>query len=267
MQAVSFLFRRSILHVTALALTAACGQGLKPVKIASTQDLEGPLVPAGQKFAIVDTTAISTTLGTSRILTGRLAAAHDFTGTVALSIERNDLDGIDTGGDIIVTPVPAQVDLSPGDIKTITVTIEVRTRSPSFTNSFFKLIGTEVTVAPQKAIVETIIGLTVQNIFEVLLVGGNPPEVWSASATASFRAHPAGLRIRYVNMDLVRSHGIRGTGAVPTQVGVMARATPAGAGGTYEFTVMPAAGPVSGTFFCDTHETAADQHTLNFNQP
>jgi hypothetical protein len=260
-------FRKSLVHALALATLAACGPGLKPFEIASTQDLDGPLVPEGQKFALLDTQQISTTLGTSRILTGRLAAAHDFAGSVALSIDRSDLDGIDTGGDIVVTPVPAQVDLQPGEIKTVTVTIEVRTRAPSFTNSFFRLIGTEITPSSQKEIIPKVIPLTVQNIYEILLVGGNPPEVWSSPATASFRSHLAGLRVRFINMDLARSHGISGTGAVPTQTGVMARATPSGPGGVYEFTVMPVAGSVSGTFFCDSHETSADSHTLSFNQP
>lgn len=267
MAAVFSLYRRSFIHALALAALIACGPGLKPEKVSSTQDLDGPLVPEGQKFAILDTQQVSTSLGTSRILTGRLVAAHDFAGSVALTVDRTDLNGIDTAGDIVVTPVPAQVDLQPGDIKTVTVTIEVRTRSPSFTNSFFKLVGTEVTPNAQKEVQSKVIPLSVQNLYEILLVGGNAPEVWSAPATASFRPHLAGLRVRFVNMDLARSHGIMGTGAIPPQTGVMARATPSGAGGSYEFTIMPAMGAVSGTFYCDSHEAVADAHTLEFNQP
>ncbi|HEX4925612.1 MAG TPA: hypothetical protein VFV50_16070, partial [Bdellovibrionales bacterium] len=146
-------------------------------------------------------------------------------------------------------------------------TVEVRTRAPSFTNGYFHFVATEVTPSSERAEVRNLVALTVQNVYEVLLVGGNPPEVWSSPSATSFRAHGAGLRVRFVNMDLSRSHAIQGGGAIASQTGVMERATPAGPGGTYEVTIMPSAGAVSGTFHCGTHESASDSHTLNFNQP
>jgi hypothetical protein len=256
-----------VVHTLVLFILCACGEGLKPSDITSTQNLEGPLVPTGQKFALLDTQGLSMTLGTSRIITARLIAATDFEGSVALAVVRNDLNGIDTAGDIVITPVPSQIDIKRGEIKTVTATVEVRTRAPSFTNGYFHFTATEITPRSDPEVESKLIPLTVQNVYEVLLVGGGPPEVWSSTPNASFRVHTGGLKVRYVNMDMAQTHSIRGSGAVPTQVGTMARATPTGPGGTYEFTIQPTAGAVSGTYYCGTHESNSDSHTLQFNQP
>jgi hypothetical protein len=269
MVAIFRVFRKTFaqaLMALPLMLTG-CGQGLHSNTYSTTQELDTTLVPEGQKFAVLDTQAITSSLGTSRIVTGRLAAARDFEGSVNFSVNRTALDALGAGSDIIITPVPAQIPLKPGEVKTFSVSVEIRTRSPSFTNSFFQLIATEVTPSADKQIINTQIGLTIQNVYEILLVGGNPPEVWSAPASAAFRSHAAGLRVRFVNMDLTHTHSIQGTGAVPPQTGVMAAATPTSPGGNYEFTIMPAAGAATGTFYCNSHETAGQAHTLQFNQP
>jgi hypothetical protein len=110
--------------------------------------------------------------------------------------------------------------------------------------------------------------MTINPIFEQRLMGNSGATmVYSPDIPVmDFKAHPKGLKLRFVNMDPAATNVIHGSGAIPHQSSSMPlQPSPDGVqpGTAYEVTILPSVFG-SGTFY--SHSYGGKRHTVNFGK-
>lgn len=225
------------------------------------------LIPA-TGFAFSPVAAQTMELGiTSKLVTLNLSAANDYSGTLDLRVEADEIRAVDPVGFVAISVTPSQVVLSPGQTAQVNVTLSTDTQAPSF-NSRFHVRATEAGGSQTAQTTGAEIPLKVNAVYEARMMGGAAPEQWSVPSTLAFRPHAGGLTVNFVNLDSAQTHIVHGNGAIPHgNTGTPMAKAVAGVpqpGGTYAVTV-PAGTQRSGSFYCHSHEGGGSAKNVTFN--
>ena len=226
------------------------------------------IVPAGAQFAISQSANLSMNLGIAKMFQFTVTGASSFSGTVNLSVQRDELDLVDPAKYVTITLNPSTVALSGGNSVQVQATVTTNTMAPNY-NDHFHIVGSQAGVAGVVAVSSTI-NLQVMPVFEMPMLGGAVPEAWGGATPLNFRANTAGVTIQFVNYDSALAHLIHSGGAIPHQnaMGPPLTKSVAGtpqAGGTYAYLVPKGAVTTTATYYCHLHEGVAQGRVMNFN--
>jgi len=248
--------------------TSVEAQLVGPDGTVTTSGAGGPCGAPSGGFGFCAAQSQTLRLGVSKIVNVALSAAPDFEGDVALTVERNALDLIDTRATITIQLSQTSLHLTPGSRTTIPVRVATDTLAPTVLGSLFHVVATRMGGPAATATIE--VPLTVDPIYDVYLHGG-APEVWDANAVgtpARFAPHLGGLTINFHNLDTAATHIIHGNGIVTHQntAQPLAKSPGGGAdGGVYSIRLTQTT-PQTGSFYCHVHENNGLARTVMINQ-
>jgi hypothetical protein len=266
------LWSSMALVATAL-LIAGCQNGMKctscnfaGIANNSSSSIGGGGGPVGT-FTISNIPSQVTQLGMSPVVPITVTADSNFSGDVGLNVNAPAIAAVDKGAAISYTITPSTVHLTPGGAATASLKINVSPSAPSFTSQPFSVMGTDITHIGQP-VAQSSSSLQVKSIYEIRMMGGPSPEVWSSSKTTSFINHPEGITVNFVNYDPNSTHVVHSAGPIPhgdtaNPLAVSVNGQP---GGMYS-TLVSIQTQTSDTYYCHVHESSAQARTLIFNAP
>ncbi len=228
-----------------------------------------PILISSPPGAVVLTSisgGVDTDLGTLPKIEMNISSDSTINEIVKLTIEKDELDQIDVAQSIKLYISNPSFKLNPNSKVFFQLTLDVSTMAPTVMGSHFHVLARSV--ATNQVLANLQIPFAVHSVYEIMLYGGSPTELWNSPSTVAFTSHPEGVTVRFINMDPTDAHIIHSTGPIPHGDTTMPMAPSVNGkpGGIYQYTVTTQS-PVGDTYYCHLHEGGNEARTLTFNTP
>ena len=218
----------------------------------------------------LSSSSVDQNLGTSALLPITIDS-DNFDGTISLSLNRVVLDNeMDAGSDIETSLSQSSVTVTNNSSTQVSLNVVVKASAPSFSSTNNNGSGkvTVVATPSEGDSVSLDIPFQVNAVYETRLsVDGADPDgdhSWSQPTEDTFRYHPDGLMVIFVNTD-TNNHRVHSGNAIPHQPpgeSMDASSSDGVDGGTYA--VMVDQSRDDATYWCHDHENGGDGRTLSF---
>jgi hypothetical protein len=206
-------------------------------------------------------------LGVTQAIPVTLTADPSFKGTVALSLNLDEITQASAGGRVKASLKDTQITLEAGQSVQTEIDVTVDTMTPTISGAHLGLEA-QVTSPTVSTHLSNSVAVSVVPTYEIHLYGGPVPESWDSPKSASFAPHAEGVLVRFINRDTQDSHVIHSVGPIPHgDTNNPLKPAPAAGqdGDVYEWRVTDTT-KMKDIYYCHVHESGAQERVLLFNQ-